>query len=226
LIHIISRVSQSRTIRLISNANHKPPVLQALAPTYGALANLEALESVTSDRQQAQQKGVPGIAPEALATGYGYSFVNAAFAYRRPDGNRFNPPDWGVWYSAFAAETALREVTYHLTRAIKAAGADFDNETRYIELLADVDADFVDLRRIDSASDCLNPDEAVGYPAGQKLADEARAEGHNGIVYPSVRHRGGVCLAVFWPGLIQNFQQGAAWILKWAGDPTPTITKA
>jgi hypothetical protein len=131
-----------------------------------------------------------------------------------------------VWYSAFAPETALQEVTYHLTRAIKAAGADFDNETRYIELLADFNADFVDLRRIDAASDCLNPDEAVGYPAGQKLADEVRVEGHNGVVYPSVRHRGGVCLAVFWPGLIQNFQQGASWILKWAGDPTPTITKA
>jgi RES domain-containing protein len=226
LSYIVSRVSQSRTVRLISNANHKPPVLGALAPTYGALANLEALESVTSGRQRAQQTGVPGIAPEALVIGYGYSFVNAAFAYRRPGGNRFNPPEWGVWYSAFAPETALQEVTYHLTRAIKAAGADFDNETRYIELLADFDAEFVDLRRIDATSDCLNPDEAVGYPAGQRLADRVRVEGHNGIVYPSVRHRGGVCLAVFWPGLIQNFQQGASWILKWAGDPTPAITKA
>jgi RES domain-containing protein len=213
-------------VRLISNANHKPPVLQALAPTYGALTNLEALESVSSDRQQAQQKGVPGIAPEALAKGYGYSFVNAAFAYRRPYGNRFNPPDWGVWYSAFALETAFQEVSYHLTRAIEAAGADFDNETRCIELLADLDADFVDLRGIDPAPDCLNADIAVGYPAGQKLAEEIRTQGHNGIVYPSVRHRGGSCLAVFWPGLIQNFQQGATWILKWTGDPTPTITKA
>jgi hypothetical protein len=35
----------------------------------------------------------------------------------------------------------------------------------------------------------------------------------------------GVCLAAFWPSLIQNFQQGESWILKWAGSPTPTITK-
>jgi hypothetical protein len=34
-----------------------------------------------------------------------------------------------------------------------------------------------------------------------------------------------VCLAAFWPGLIQNFRQGESWILKWAGSPTPTITK-
>jgi hypothetical protein len=31
---------------------------------------------------------------------------------------------------------------------------------------------------------------------------------------------------VFWLGLIQNFQQGATWILKWAGNPAPTITRA
>jgi RES domain-containing protein len=225
LIYAISRVSRSRTVRLISNANHKPSVLLALASTHGALENLEALESVTNRRQEAQQKGVPGIAPGALATGHGYSFVNAAFAYTRPKGNRFNPPDWGVWYSAFHHDTALQEVAYHLTRAIAAAGARFDNETRYIELLADVDADFVDLRNLDPASDCLNADPAIGYPAGQKLAGETRDAGYNGIVYPSVRHRGGVCLAVFWPGLIQNFQHGATWVLKWAGDPTPTITR-
>jgi hypothetical protein len=35
-----------------------------------------------------------------------------------------------------------------------------------------------------------------------------------------------MCLAAFWPGLIQNFWQGKRWILKWAGNPTPTITKA
>jgi hypothetical protein len=35
-----------------------------------------------------------------------------------------------------------------------------------------------------------------------------------------------VCLAAFWPGLTQNFQQGESRILKWAGSLTPTITKA
>jgi hypothetical protein len=128
LTHAISRVAQPRTVRLISNANHKPPVLLALASTHGALENLEALESLTSRRQEAQQKGVPGIAPGALASGYGYSFVNAAFAYTRPEGNRFNPSDWGVWYSAFHHDTALREVAYHLTRAIAAAGARFETK--------------------------------------------------------------------------------------------------
>jgi RES domain len=115
---------------------------------------------------------------------------------------------------------------FHLTRALQAAGGDFDNETRYVELLADFEADFVDLRNQNPTPDCLHPDTSIGYPAGQELADEIRKSGHNGLVYPSVRHANGVCLAAFWPGLIQNFQQGESWILKWAGSPTPTIMRA
>ncbi len=34
----VSRVSQRRTVRLISNAKHKPPVLERLASSYGAPA--------------------------------------------------------------------------------------------------------------------------------------------------------------------------------------------
>jgi RES domain-containing protein len=222
----LSRVSQSRTIRLISNANHKPPVLERLAPTFGARSKLEALENVTSGRQEAQQMGIPGIAPEAMASGYGYNYVNAAFAYTRPKGNRFNPPEWGVWYCSFQVETSLEEVAYHLTRALKACGADFDNETRYIELLADFEVELADLRNLHPVPDCLHDDVTIGYPAGQTFAANLRESGLNGIVYPSVRHIGGTCLAAFWPGMIQNFQQGATWILKWTGDPKPSITKA
>ena len=80
----VSRVSQRRTVRLISNANHKPPVLEKLASSYGARAHLEALESVTSARQNVQQKRIPGLAPEALASGYGFTYINAALAYTRP----------------------------------------------------------------------------------------------------------------------------------------------
>lgn len=80
----VSRVSQRRTVRLIANANHKPPVLEKLASSYGARAHLEALESVTNARQIVQQKGIPGLAPEALASGYGFTYINAALLTRGP----------------------------------------------------------------------------------------------------------------------------------------------
>jgi RES domain-containing protein len=222
----ISRIVQPRTIRLIANARHKPPVLEKLASSFEAREKLEALEGITSGRREAQQVGVPGISPEAMASGYGYSYINAAFAYTRSTGNRFNPAAWGVWYCAFTSDTSLQEVVYHLTRELEACGADYDNETRYIELVASLDAEFVDLRDIDPTPECLHEDTAIAYPAGQDLAATARSAGHNGIVYPSVRHLGGTCVAVFWPGLIHNFQQGRTWIIRWAGSPTPTITQS
>src|SRR5947209_20208977 len=51
LNHTLSRVSRSRTVRLISNANHKPPVLLALAQSHGALEKLEALGTARSIRR-------------------------------------------------------------------------------------------------------------------------------------------------------------------------------
>ncbi|TVR11942.1 MAG: RES domain-containing protein [Salinarimonadaceae bacterium] len=221
----LTHLQQNQTIRLIANANHKPPVLEGLVQSYGARTKLEQLESVTSGRLQAQQEGVPGIAAQELAAGvYGYNYINAAFAYPRLKGSRFNPAGWGAWYCAFAIETALEEVAFHLTRELANIG-EFDNETRYVELLADFDAEFADLRGLAPPPACLDPDAAVGYPAGQKLAEELRRAGLNGVVYPSVRHAGGTCLAAFWPALIRNFRQGATWKLTWAGEPRPDIRR-
>jgi hypothetical protein len=65
----------------------------------------------------AEQAGIPGLSADDMAQGYGYMFINAAFAYPRPSGNRFNPSRWGSWYSAFTVNTALHEVAFHLTWA-------------------------------------------------------------------------------------------------------------
>ena len=222
---MFSRID-ARTVRLVSTADHKPPVLQPLAASFGALEKLEELEAVTSGRLAVQQKGLPGMPPDMLATGYGYTFINASFSYCRPGGNRFNPGEWGAWYCAFAAETALKEVAYHLTRALENCGADYDNTTCYMELLATFGDTFHDLRTSAPPPECLDPDPARGYPAGQALAARLRADGDNGIVYPSVRHQGGTCLVAFWPRLIRDFQKGETWILTWAGDPVPVIEKA
>ncbi|ESX03358.1 hypothetical protein X769_18405 [Mesorhizobium sp. LSJC268A00] len=217
---------RERTVRLIASAHHKPPVLEPLASSFGARTLLEDLESVTSGRQVAQQVGIPGVGPEALAQGYGYTYINAAFAYPRHAGNRFNSKDWGAWYSAYSVDTALQEVAFHLTRALESAGGEYDNTTQYVELFATFQAEFHDMRGCEPKPDCLDPDTSKAYPLGQSLASELREAGSNGIIYPSCRcSNSGSCLVAFWPGLVQEFQKGHTWALTWAGSPTPTITK-
>lgn len=219
-------IARRDTIRLISTGRLKKPVLSSLARNHGELEDLAALEGATSGRLQAQEGGLSDLDPRELVFGRpGYTFINAAFAYTRPGGNRFNDDARGVWYCAFDAETALGEVAFHLTRELAAVDR-FENVTDYAELVADFVGSFHDLRGAEFSNDpVLDPDTAVAYPAGQTLAGYLRRqEAAIGLVYPSVRHAEGTCLAAFYPDLAQNLRQGGIWRLEWQGSPIPVIT--
>lgn len=69
------------------------------------------------------------------------------------------------------------------------------------------------------------PNKAVGYPAGNALAEAARTTGLNGMVYPSVRDPGGTCLAALRPHAVQSVAQGDVYKITWAGNPQPTVIK-
>jgi RES domain-containing protein len=219
-------LAQRDTVRLISTGRLKPPALRALAADDAALRDPAALEGVTSGRLMGQESGLPDLDPRELVFGRpGHSFINAAFTYTRPGGNRFNDENRGAWYCGFDTATAIGEVAYHLGRELEAVGR-FDNVTDYAELVADLFGGFHDLRGSGRDEPALHADPAVGYPAGQALARQLRSAAFsNGIVYPSIRHPGGTCLVAFRPDLVQNLRQGAVWRLQWQGSATPTATR-
>ena len=220
-------LAQRDTVRVIATGRLKDSALLPLAASRDALAALAGLESVTNGRLRAQEVGLADLDPRELVFGRpDYTFVNAAFTYTRPGGNRFNGGDRGVWYCGFEAETAVTEVGYHLGRELAAIGR-FDNVTDYAELLADFVGPFHDLRAVDAAAEpCLDPDPAVGYPAGQALAHRLRTQrASNGVVYPSLRRAGGICLAAFRPDLVQNLRQGGVWRLRWYDNPMPEVIR-
>lgn len=220
-------LAQRDTVRLISTGRLKEPALLPLAASRDAMEDLARLESATNARLRAEERGLADLDPRELVFGRpGRIFVNAAFAHTRPGGNRFNGDERGAWYAAFEAETAISEVGYHLARELEAIGR-FDNVTDYAELFADFFGPFHDLRGADAGKPWLHPDPAIGYPAGQRLARRLRTEEEsNGIVYPSVRRRGGTCLAAFRPDLVQNLREGGIWRLEWQGSLAPTVTRA
>ena len=51
----------------------------------------------------------------------------------------------------------------------------------------------------------------------------ARAAGLNGIIYPSVRHSGGTCIAALRPAAVQSVRQGAIYRMRWDGGPVPEV---
>ena len=56
------------------------------------------------------------------------------------------------------------------------------------------------------------------YGASQVFGRRLKLAGSNGIVYDSVRHAGGECLAIFRPKLIQNIRQGVHLRYVWDGS--------
>lgn len=220
----VTQVAEPDTVRLIPSGRLKPPLLQPLAGSDDDLRDLAELESATNDRIIAETTGMAALRREELVYGRPYgSFINASFAHTRPGGNRFNPESRGAWYCAFRVETALAEVAFHLTRELGNVGR-FENRIEYTELFAGFIGPFHDLRGVDPVPDSLNPDPAIGYPAGQKLATAIIAAGGNGVLYPSVRHASGICLAAFHPHLVQNVRPGGLWQLVWSGSPVPEIS--
>lgn len=224
----ITSVNDRALVRLISETHHKPPVLRGLVDSDAEAEILAEIESETSARLIAEAQGSPGLDRRELAfarrshdlTLYGQSHINAAFTYTRPSGNRFNTSERGAWYCAWDMQTSAQEVGFHRTRELGFIGR-YEDEARYVELLADFIGDFPDLHV--EAHPALDPVPERGYPAGQRLAADLRSEGYRGLIYPSVRHPGGRCFAAFDPGIIQNVRPGASWKLVWQGAPEFTI---
>ncbi|MBC7282146.1 MAG: RES family NAD+ phosphorylase [Hoeflea sp.] len=214
------------TVRLIPTAYYKPPVLTPLVENAGDLAILAAIEGLTSQRLIAEKVGLAGLDPrELLFRAWGQTHVNAAFAYTRSEGNRFNDAARGAWYAGFEDLTALAEVAYHRTRELERINH-FHDAAIYQALLAGFMGDFHDLRQEPADAPWLSPDPSHAYPEGQALARSLRETGSRGVIYPSVRRAGGTCIAAFEPHLVQNVRPGARWKLIWNGSRDYTVTTA
>lgn len=194
-----------------------------LADTSDDLALLAEIEGATSGRLVAEERGLGGLSAAELVHGVPHAkFINASFAYAKPrEMMRFNPAERGAWYAALSVETCLAEVGHHLTNALALTG-DFNAVVEYGEMHASMSGVFVDVRQVPTHP-CLHPDPKIGYPAGNVIAAVARGTGHNGIIYPSVRHPGGTCIAALWPNVVQSVAQGAMYRLIWSGSPEYTI---
>jgi hypothetical protein len=142
-----------------------------------------------------------------------WHIVNAAFTQARPEGSRCNGPDRGAWCAAFSLATAQAEVAFHFAQSLREVNWREIETATYREYLADFRAGFHDTRRSSQYADCFDPQ---SYAASQQLACDLLNRGSAGVIYPSVRHRGGICLACFRPALVTNVRKNWVVTLKFA----------
>ena len=203
------KLDRAGTHRLIPYrySDHGRPVLNRLAENDDdLLSDLTELEGATNDRLLGESGKLPGITPIELVSGFRLAhIVNAAFTHARPLGARFNQPERGAWYAGFEIETAEKEVAFHRAAELKEIGWRYEEISPYIDYLADFKHEFHDIRNDTDFVDCLAPD---SYWGSQALGQHLLTTGSAGIVYPSVRHSGGTCIACFRPPLVLNVQEG------------------
>ena len=218
----LTTLRQFDTYRLIPSrfADVEDSVLAPLADSEDVLRNLFELDNATNERLRGEYGGLPGIGVDELVFGVpNFRIINAAYTYPRPEGSRFNDGERGAWYCAFEVEASLAEITFHKTVEYQEINR-FDDSVTYQALLADFTSVFHDIRGIETYTSCLDP---ASYIDSQKLAAELLDAGSMGVIYPSVRHEGGTCLACFRPALVGNVRKGAAYRLTWSDSPIPVV---
>jgi hypothetical protein len=63
------------------------------------------------------------------------------------------------------------------------------------------------------------------YTVSQRFGRDLLEAGSNGIVYRSVRHADGECVACFRPRLVRHVRAGGHYEFVWEGRPEPKVRR-
>jgi hypothetical protein len=186
----------------------------------GDLAVILDLEGWTNDRISSELGALHTLPRDEWVVGVpNATVIMAAFCRPHPDGGRFNEPTLDAWYAGLALETALEETIFHRTKELDEIGV-YDTYVQMRQYLADFDTELYDVRPSPECDACHDPE---SYLSGQNLSRKLRADGANGVIYRSVRHPGGECIACYRPKLVANVRQGAHFEYRWNGSRRPEI---
>ncbi|MDB6164395.1 MAG: hypothetical protein JWL98_1827 [Xanthomonadaceae bacterium] len=176
------------------------------------LPALYELEGMTNPRLRDQLGEIQLVPSARRIRGPGTTPIMAAFTHLNPEGSRFSPGSFGVYYAAQERDTAIAETTFHRERLLaRTAEPPCALEMRCY--LADIAGNFNDIRG--GWPELHDPD---SYVASQRAAVELRNAGSDGIVYDSVRRSSGHCIAAFYPDLIGPARQAEHLYYHWNGS--------
>ncbi len=216
----LTRLRRADTHRLIPSRYPATGILDAIAAPADLAAVIE-LMGWTDDRISAELGVIHTIAPAEWVTGRPHATViMAAFCHPQPGGARFTDGERGAWYAGFTLATALAETIHHRTRELEEIGV-FETRVEMRQYVADFHAEFHDVRGDEPGFAPLH--DPASYKASQALGRELRSAGSNGILYRSVRHKGGQCIACFRPPLVTNVRAGAHFEYRWEGRREPRV---
>ena len=215
------RIRWTATSRLIPSRYPSVGLFDAIASPDDLNAILE-LEAWTNDRLNTELGILHRLPPDEWVMGEPMaSVVMAAFCHPRPGGARFSTEERGAWYAGRTLDTALVESVYNRTQELIEVGH-FDTRVQMRLYHADFGATFHDVRGRSGDDAIYDPG---SYAASQPFARELLAHGSNGVLYNSVRHPGGQCIACFRPKLVKRVRVAAHYEYVWEGKPEPRVRR-
>ena len=209
------RVRWKATYR-IQSARY-PPIdyFERIAPQEDRIL-LDDLEKMTDPAARQAIGQISLVSASKRVFGTGASALMAPFTHASKDNpSRFTDGSYGVYYAGRRFETALREVAYHRAR-FHMRTKDAPTRTTFKVIVASINKTMHDIRT-GSWANLLDPD-PTNYSLPQAFGAQLREAGSNGLVYPSVRHSGGECIAAFWPNVVSFASDDRRIALRWDGN--------
>jgi len=207
----VRRVVWPRTVRIIRSIHPPIDLFEDIADP----ADWEALASAEAKFNPRIRESIGDLAKVPAArriTGPGASWVMAPFVHCSPlRPGRFTDGSFGIYYAGDCTEVAIAETIHHHRRMMLATDEPPGWTSQFRELIGSVDAELDDAT---GSTDLLDPND---YTASQVFGAARRAEGSNGVTWPSVRYSHGYCIAVFWPDVVPIPTQGAHFAYHWNG---------
>jgi len=220
----VSRVEWKGAARIIRSAFPPIDLFEDIAdPADWSL--LISAEQKTNPRIMATIGNLDLVPEGRRVGGNGASYLMAPFTHVSTDRpSRFTDGSYGVLYVGDRFETALFETFHHHARFMARTREAPGWTSQFREIVMSVNAELHDLRtRAGGPDPALNAD---SYAASQALAHQLRGAGSDGIAYPSVRHRDGECVALFYPDCASNPLQGRHLDYHWDGARVDLVRDA
>lgn len=172
-----------------------------------------AIEALTNDRMKDEVGDLALVPANERISGVGTTPIMAAFTHISPlNPTRFTDnTKYGVYYGANTLETAFDETIYHREKflsATKETDTDITMRDYINKVISEVD---------DITGEYYHELHTEDYAKAQIFAQDIRSKGSNGLLYNSVRHAGGLCVAMFKPKALSIPIQGSHYTYKWCG---------
>lgn len=200
--------------------SHYPPInfFEELVDS-SEMEMLWEIESITNDRLRQETGDICLVAQEDRVSGQGSSVVMAAFTHiGKP--SRFTDGQYGIYYAGLTEETAIRETVYMrelFFRATKEAACEIVMRAFKGMILKPLH----DIRH----STYRHLHHPSNYALSQRFGKNVREKKSWGIIYNSVRHNGGDCIAALRPPAISIPTSSSHLRYVWNGEKIIEVLK-